>query len=139
MTTLVAFSTITLSYDCSIASSGNLLLEYQMGRFICKFKYFCYIKRLYISLWRFNLCFCLRLTMQLVVPQQKTEKKYKKCGNNHFNYFNFKKQNNQYLFIQLLNAGLHFTINNFPAPSPPPMSIEDISDLPIFLNTHTKL
>ena len=37
MTTLVAFSTITLSYDCSIASSGNLLLEYQMGRFICKF------------------------------------------------------------------------------------------------------
>ena len=22
------------------------------------------------------------------------KKKYKKCGNNHFNYFNFKKQNN---------------------------------------------
>ena len=44
-------------------------------------------------------------------------------------------QNNEDFSIQLLNAWLHFTNNNFPiAPS-----IEEILDHPIFLNPHTKL
>ena len=38
-------------------------------------------------------------------------------------------------FIQLPNAWLHFTNNNFPIP----MSIEKIIDQFIFLNPHTKL
>ena len=45
------------------------------------------------------------------------------------------KQNNEDLLIQLLNASLHFTNNNFPTST----SIEEVLDQPIFLNLHTKL
>ena len=45
------------------------------------------------------------------------------------------KQNNEDLFIQLLNAWLHFTNDNFFALT----SIEEILDQLIFLNPHTKL
>ena len=48
---------------------------------------------------------------------------------------NFQKQNNEDFFIQLLNAWLHFTNNNFPTLTP----IEEILDQPIFLNPLTKL
>ena len=48
---------------------------------------------------------------------------------------NFQKQNNKDFFIQLLNAWLHFTNNNFRTPT----SIEEILDQPMFLNPHTKL
>ena len=44
-------------------------------------------------------------------------------------------QNNEDFSIQLLNAWLHFTNNNFPIAA----SIEEILDHPIFLNPHTKL
>ena len=37
--------------------------------------------------------------------------------------------------MQLLNAWLHFTINDFPNP----ISIEEILDQPLSLNPHTKL
>ena len=37
--------------------------------------------------------------------------------------------------IQLLSAWLYFTNNTFP----PPMSIEEVLDQPLFLNPHTKL
>ena len=45
---------------------------------------------------------------------------------------NLQKQNNENFFIQLLNAWLHFTNNNFPTPT----SIEEIIDQPIFKPTH---
>ena len=48
---------------------------------------------------------------------------------------NLRKQNNEDFFIQLLNAWLHLTNNNFPAH----MSIEKILDQSIFLNPHARL
>ena len=48
---------------------------------------------------------------------------------------NLQKQNNEDFFIQLLNALLHLTNNNFPTP----MSIEEIFPQAIFLNPHIKL
>ena len=48
---------------------------------------------------------------------------------------NLQKDNNEDFFIQMLNAWLNFTNNTFP----PPMSIEEILDQPLFLNPHTKL
>ena len=48
---------------------------------------------------------------------------------------NLHKYNNEDFFIQLLNAWLHFTNNDFPTPT----SIEEILDQPLFLNPHTKL
>ena len=48
---------------------------------------------------------------------------------------NLQKYNNEDFFIQLLNAWLHFTNNDFPTPT----SIEEILDQPLFLNPHTKL
>ena len=43
--------------------------------------------------------------------------------------------NNEDFFLQLLNAWLFFTNNNFPTPT----SIEEILDQPLFLNRHTKM
>ena len=48
---------------------------------------------------------------------------------------NLQKQNSEDLFVQLVNAWLHFTNNKFPTT----MCIEEILDQPIFLNLHTKL
>ena len=48
---------------------------------------------------------------------------------------NLQKRNNEDFFIQLLNAWLYFTNNNFPTPT----SIKEIIDRPIFLNSNTKL
>ena len=48
---------------------------------------------------------------------------------------NLQKQNNEDFFIQLVNAWLHFTSNNFPVPT----ALEKILDQPIFSNPHTKL
>ena len=48
---------------------------------------------------------------------------------------NLQNNNNEDFFIQMLNAWLHFTNNTFP----PPTSIEEILDQPLFLNPHTKL
>ena len=48
---------------------------------------------------------------------------------------NQQNQNNEYFFIQILNAWLYFTNNNFPSPK----SIEEILDQPLFLNPHTKM
>ena len=45
------------------------------------------------------------------------------------------KQNNENLFIQLLNIWLNFTNNKFPAPMP----IQEILHQPIQLNPYTKL
>ena len=45
------------------------------------------------------------------------------------------KQNNKDFFVQLLNAWLHFTNNNFPAPT----SVKEIIDQPIFSNRQFKL
>ena len=45
------------------------------------------------------------------------------------------RQNDEDFFIQLLNAWLHFTNNNFTTP----MFIEKILKQPIFLSPHTKL
>ena len=45
------------------------------------------------------------------------------------------KYNNEDFFIQLLNAWLHFTNNDFSNPT----SVEEILDQPLFLNPHTKL
>ena len=45
------------------------------------------------------------------------------------------KQNNEDFFIQLFNAWLHFTNNEFPTPA----SIKEILAQPIFLNPPTKL
>ena len=50
-------------------------------------------------------------------------------------HINLQKNNNKYFFNQLLNAWLHFSNNDFPAPT----SIEEILDQPLFLNAHTKL
>ena len=48
---------------------------------------------------------------------------------------NLQKYNIQDFFIQLLNAWLYFTNNDFPIAT----SIEEILDQPLFLNPHTKL
>ena len=48
---------------------------------------------------------------------------------------NLQNNDNEDFFIQLLNAWLHFTNNTLP----PPISIEEILDQPLFLNLHTKL
>ena len=48
---------------------------------------------------------------------------------------NLQKYNNEDFFIQLLNAWLRFTNNDFPIPT----SIEEIVGQPLFLNSHTKL
>ena len=48
---------------------------------------------------------------------------------------NLQNQNNEDIFIQLLNAWLQFPNNAFPTPK----SIEEILDQPLFLNPHTKL
>ena len=48
---------------------------------------------------------------------------------------NLPKYNNEDFFIQLLNARLHLTNNDFPTPT----SSEEIFDQPLFLNSHTKL
>ena len=48
---------------------------------------------------------------------------------------NLQKYNNEDFFIQLLNAWLPFTNNDFPNPT----SIEKILDQPLFLKPHTKL
>ena len=46
---------------------------------------------------------------------------------------NLRKQSNENFFIQLLNAWLHFTNNNFPTPT----SIEEIFNKAIYFQTHT--
>ena len=50
-------------------------------------------------------------------------------------YKNLQKKNNGSFFIQLLNAWLHFTNNNSPAPT----SVKEIIDQSIFLNPLSKL
>ena len=54
------------------------------------------------------------------------------CSTRHSNLQN---NNNEDFLIQRLNAWLHFTNNAFP----PPTSIEEILDQPLFLNPHTTL
>ena len=48
---------------------------------------------------------------------------------------NLQNYNNEDFFLQLLNAWLFFTKNNFPSAR----SIEEILDQPLFLNPHTKI
>ena len=48
---------------------------------------------------------------------------------------NLQKQSNEDLFIQILNAWLHFANSDFPTPT----SIEEVLDQPTFLKSHTKL
>ena len=48
---------------------------------------------------------------------------------------NLQNYNNEDFFLQILNAWLLFTNNNFPSPR----SIEEILDQPLFLNPHTKI
>ena len=79
-------------------------------------------------LYRLNIDLILNSNQVLALFRQKrivTYNRHKKL----------KKQNNKDFFIQLLNAWLHFTNNNFPAPMP----IEEILDQPIHLNPYTKL